>query len=47
MEERLRLREMSTSRSLRAPRPVPNPDPFVTHRGKGRTVFFKKSQNNV
>lgn len=35
MEERLRLHQMSTSIGLRKPLPINNPDPFVTHRGKG------------
>ncbi|KAK7499089.1 hypothetical protein BaRGS_00009636 [Batillaria attramentaria] len=45
MQEKLRLREMSTSVGLRGPRPTPNPDPFITHRGKGAFVeadFTKK-----
>ena len=36
MEERLRLRQMSTSVGLKKPLPANNPDPFVTHRGKGK-----------
>lgn len=49
MEERLRLREMSTSVALRRPKPLPDPDPFVTHRGKGAFVeadFGKKDEEN-
>lgn len=40
MEDRLRLREMSTSDGMRRPLPTHNPDPFVTHRGKGKDACF-------
>ena len=40
MEERLRLREMSTSIPLRRPKPTPDPDPFITHRGKGEVFVM-------
>ncbi|XP_076452968.1 uncharacterized protein LOC143288413 [Babylonia areolata] len=49
MEERLRLREMTTSVALRRPKPLADPDPFVTHRGKGAFVdadFGKKTEDS-
>ena len=40
MEERLRLRQMSTSIPLRRPKQAPDPDPLITHRGKGEVFVM-------
>ncbi|KAK7087656.1 switch-associated protein 70-like [Littorina saxatilis] len=47
MQERLRLREMSTSVGLRQPKPTPNPNPFVTHRGRGAFTAADFARKNL